>query len=75
MTSSVDPSLCPVCGETNACGMTQGKTECWCMAVNIPEAALAGIPTAAKNVACICARCAATDRAAESALPATLKSS
>ncbi len=29
------------------------------MALKIPEAALERIPNAAKNVACICARCAA----------------
>ncbi|MEP7051072.1 MAG: cysteine-rich CWC family protein [Pseudomonadota bacterium] len=59
MTRSADPSLCPLCGESNACGVLQGQTECWCMALKIPEATLERIPTEAKNVACICARCAA----------------
>ena len=72
MTSSLDPNLCPVCGEANACGIAQGKTECWCMAVNIPQPALDRIPAEAKNAACICARCA---EAAEHKSPATLKSS
>ena len=64
MTSSVDPSVCPVCGEPNTCGMAQGKTECWCMALKIPDSALERIPGAAKSVACICARCAAAVPAA-----------
>ncbi len=73
MTSSVDPSVCPVCGDSNTCGMAQGKTECWCMAVKIPQAALDRIPSEAKNVACICARCAAL-ATTTSAADATAKS-
>ena len=59
MTSAVDPSLCPVCGEPNSCGLSRGKSECWCLALQIPEQALARVPAEAKNLACICARCAA----------------
>jgi Cysteine-rich CWC len=64
MTNAVDPSLCPVCGEPNTCGMSQGKTECWCFSVKIPEAALAAVSPEAKNVACICPRCAAAQASA-----------
>jgi hypothetical protein len=46
--------------------MLQGKSECWCMAVEIPQAALGRIPEAAKNVACICSRCAAAQRETKS---------
>jgi hypothetical protein len=65
MTSSsanaVDPSLCPVCGEPNTCAMSQGKavTECWCFGAPISESALQRIPSQAKNLACVCPRCAA----------------
>jgi hypothetical protein len=62
MASTVDPSLCPVCGEPNTCGMSQGKqdnTECWCFNLKIPQASLDRVPAEAKNVACICPRCAA----------------
>ena len=59
----VDPNLCPTCGEPNTCGMSQGKTECWCFNAQIPEAALARIPAAAKDRACICPRCAAAQPA------------
>ncbi|HEX7452617.1 MAG TPA: cysteine-rich CWC family protein [Polyangiaceae bacterium] len=59
MASTVDPSLCPVCGEPNTCGMSQGKTECWCFNLKIPQESLDRVPAEAKNVACICPRCAA----------------
>jgi hypothetical protein len=57
--SAIDPSLCPVCGEPNTCGMSQGKSECWCFSAQIPKATLERVPSEAKNVACICPRCAA----------------
>ena len=66
MENVVDPSRCPVCGELNTCGVSQGKSECWCMALEIPQAALDRVPEAAKNVACICARCAAAQFVAKS---------
>ena len=65
MTAQVDQSICPVCGESNACGMSQGKAECWCMSVPIPKGALDRIPAQAKDVACICARCAALQSTAK----------
>lgn len=61
----VDPSLCPVCGKPNTCGMTQGKSECWCEGVQIDRAALARIPLEAKDRACLCPRCAALTSDAE----------
>jgi hypothetical protein len=57
--SEIDPSKCPTCGEPNACGLSQGKSECWCFAALISQAALDAIPSEAKNLSCICARCAA----------------
>ena len=61
----VDPSLCPVCGKPNTCGMTQGKSECWCFDLTIDRAALARIPLEAKDRACLCPRCAALANDAE----------
>ncbi len=65
MGEEIDPSLCPVCGKPNTCGMAQGKNECWCFDVKIDDAALARIPKAAKNRACLCPRCAAITSDAE----------
>ena len=59
MASEVDPNSCPICGEPNACGLSQGKSECWCFSALVEGAALERIPSQAKNLACICARCAA----------------
>ena len=59
MASEIDPSKCPTCGEPNACGLSQGKSECWCFSALVTKAALERIPSEAKNLACICARCAA----------------
>jgi cysteine-rich CWC protein len=60
MASEVDPSKCPTCGEPNACGLSQGKSECWCFGALVTSAALDRIPSQAKNLACLCARCAAS---------------
>jgi len=54
----IDPSVCPSCGEPNACGLSQGKSECWCFSTKIEKEALDRIPSEKKNLACICARCA-----------------
>jgi len=60
----VNPAVCASCGEPNACGLSEGKADCWCFSVKIEEAALARIPVEKKNLACICARCAAVAAAA-----------
>jgi hypothetical protein len=58
MGTDIDPSVCPACGEQNVCGLSQGKTECWCFSVKIEQAALERIPSEQKNLACLCAKCA-----------------
>nr|WP_315229752.1 cysteine-rich CWC family protein [uncultured Albidiferax sp.] len=56
---------CPLCGQPNLCAMEQARltgqaqAPCWCLAVDIAPATLAAIPPAARNLACICATCAA----------------
>ncbi|HEY3667669.1 MAG TPA: cysteine-rich CWC family protein [Polyangiaceae bacterium] len=71
MTSAVDPSLCPVCGEPNTCGMSQGKSECWCTNLKFPQAALDRIPADAKNLVCICPRCAQAEADAKANSPSS----
>ncbi|HEY4102411.1 MAG TPA: cysteine-rich CWC family protein [Polyangiaceae bacterium] len=61
--AEIDPSVCPVCGEQNACGLSQGKSECWCFGAEIEQAALARVPSEKKNRTCLCARCAAATTA------------
>lgn len=62
MNTQPDKSLCPLCGGSNACAMTQAdgaQPECWCMKVKIGSDVLAKVPEPAGGAACICARCAA----------------
>jgi len=58
MSAAVDPSRCPLCGETNACGMAAGKSACWCKSMKIPPEVLEQVPPAARDEACVCERCA-----------------
>jgi hypothetical protein len=60
-----DTLNCPLCGQANLCAMEQARRTgqaqppCWCLAVAIAPATLAAIPPEARNLACICAACAA----------------
>ncbi|MBO9641993.1 MAG: cysteine-rich CWC family protein [Pseudacidovorax sp.] len=61
----IDASLCPLCGQPNACGAEAARcsgepcTDCWCMTVAIPPALRAQVPAEAQGLACICQRCVA----------------
>ncbi len=64
-TPSTAPSHCQLCGQPNRCameieretGVKQGT--CWCVSVDFSPALLAQVPAEAKDLACICAACAA----------------
>jgi Cysteine-rich CWC len=64
---AVDTCLCPLCGQSNACaneveratGVPQGP--CWCTTASFSHALLERVSPEARRLACICARCAATD--------------
>lgn len=58
MSASIDPRQCPLCGEQNECGMAAGRDACWCFERRIPADVLNQIPPQARNVVCICSRCA-----------------
>ncbi len=59
------PVLCPICGEPNECAMEIEKTTgekqppCWCTRVDFTADLLARVPMEARNLSCICNRCAA----------------
>jgi Cysteine-rich CWC len=61
----LDPSLCPLCGNTNQCAMEveratgQKQPPCWCTTARFDAALLARIPAEKRNLACVCAACAA----------------
>ena len=57
---------CPLCGGANACAPAQsGRFDepCWCQAATFSAALLARIPEPLRNVACVCAACAAASAA------------
>jgi hypothetical protein len=60
----VDPKLCPLCGQTNRCAMEIEKETgaaqppCWCSTMRFDAQLLDQIPTASRNLACVCAACA-----------------
>jgi hypothetical protein len=65
--AQLDPSRCPLCGETNRCALEIEREtgvkqpRCWCMAPDVdfsPEL-LSRVPPDRRGLACICARCAA----------------
>lgn len=55
---TLDPTRCPLCGEPNACGVAQGRSECWCFDEKIPAEVLARLPEEAKGIVCVCRACA-----------------
>jgi hypothetical protein len=59
--NTLDPSRCPLCGAQNECGMTAGRSECWCFNVTIGKQTLDRLPEAARGVACVCKNCAAKE--------------
>ncbi len=62
--SDADTSRCPACGASNQCSLANPKTAaqaCWCYSVAIDPAVLERLPSALRNVACLCPRCAEVD--------------
>jgi hypothetical protein len=63
--ATIDPRLCPLCQQSNQCaneieretGVKQPP--CWCSTATFDSALLERIPPEARNMACVCARCAA----------------
>jgi hypothetical protein len=55
---NLDPKRCPLCGNANECAMAGPAEKCWCFTAIISEAVLARVPDEARDLVCICARCA-----------------
>jgi hypothetical protein len=56
--------LCPLCGGANACVPARtGRFDdfCWCQAATFSADLLARVPEPLRDVACVCAACAAAD--------------
>ncbi|MCX7239253.1 MAG: cysteine-rich CWC family protein [Burkholderiales bacterium] len=67
-TATIDPRLCPLCGQPNRCameveretGIPQGP--CWCTTAVFDQTLLARLDPAAQGKACICERCSQAAR-------------
>lgn len=62
---TVNPSVCPLCGEGNACmnlSDPQSVDTCWCQnpAIVFSDHLLKQVPSSHNNQACICKKCAET---------------
>lgn len=60
-----DSNLCPVCGARNACSLANPLTvdqPCWCYSVVIAPQVLEALPSSARDLACLCPRCAQTTK-------------
>ncbi|MBS7661564.1 cysteine-rich CWC family protein [Pseudomonas lalucatii] len=52
---------CPLCGRHNRCAQAGSPTpvqQCWCFAAPVAREALAHLPAAQRNRACLCPGCA-----------------
>ncbi len=65
---TLDPSYCPLCGQANRCVMEVEKQTglaqppCWCTTATFSPELLARIDPARRDLACVCAKCAALGR-------------
>lgn len=63
---AIDPSRCPLCGQSNACANERARATgepqppCWCSSdtVRFTPELLARVPPSARRKACICEACA-----------------
>ena len=64
MSQPVDPALCPLCGEPNACALANApgatRAECWCASRRFDAPLLARVAPASAGRACIWSRCQRT---------------
>ena len=64
-----DPTVCPLCGQSNQCAGQVERTTgvkqppCWCTQSSFGAELLARVPESARRMACICAACAQADTA------------
>ncbi|MEH6469018.1 MAG: cysteine-rich CWC family protein [Porticoccus sp.] len=56
-TGTIDPQKCPLCGQSNYCGVKEEGADCWCRSEIFPEALLSNIPVEHARQTCICQRC------------------
>ena len=69
MSQPVDPALCPLCAQPNACALANasgaGPAECWCASRRFDALLLAQLAPESAGRACICSRCQLAGAGAE----------
>jgi hypothetical protein len=60
-----DATLCPLCGEPNACALAAGQRHCWCFEVEVSEAARVRAAKLVGERVCVCRRCGTAPAAAQ----------
>jgi len=64
LASEIDPTLCPLCGQPNACALEIERSTgvkqapCWCTRFRFNANLLKRIPPQAQGLACLCRHCA-----------------
>lgn len=58
MQQTSDAERCPLCEGPNECGIQKGQPKCWCFFVTVSPSALAQVPEALRERACLCRACA-----------------
>ena len=54
----LDPARCPLCGAANSCAIAaRSEAPCWCLTVEVPQEAIAQLPEAVRDKACLCPGC------------------
>ena len=56
MNTPVDQSQCPLCQQSNLCGVN-GKETCWCVRSDIKRELLAQVPEELSGKSCVCQQC------------------
>lgn len=62
--TTVDPTVCPLCGAVNQCAMEIAKATgkplecCWCVDAVFTSELLKALPEEERGKACVCAKCA-----------------
>lgn len=54
-------TVCPLCGGSNECQPARTgsfEVDCWCRTTPVSPEALARVPPAQRDLACLCPRCA-----------------
>lgn len=61
MSAILDPTRCPLCGQSNQCTQADPATAqrpCWCFGAAIERALLDNLPESVRDLTCLCPNCA-----------------